>query len=127
MKQGKIPSSWISKRDSDSDSDSDDLYSESEDLRKPEQASQWTRVKSVTAMKSLAVQLFDLEKDISSDVATTTAQSHIAGVRGVCIFDPKEFDGKLQSYQLTGHKLSQEKLQVYAEMATQVRSRFEVD
>ena len=62
MKQGKIPSTWITKRE-DSDED-DDLYSESEDLRKSEIASQWTRVKSVVAMKALNVQLFDLEKDI---------------------------------------------------------------
>ena len=62
MKQGKIPSSWITKRE-DSD-DSDDLYSESEDLRNSEVASQWTRVKAIHSMKTLAIQLFDLEKDI---------------------------------------------------------------
>ena len=62
MKQGKIPSTWVTKRD-ESDED-DDLYSESEDLRKSEVNSQWTRVKSVVAMKALNVQLFDLEKDI---------------------------------------------------------------
>ena len=37
MKQGKIPSTWITNRDDSSESD--DLYSESEDLRKPELAS----------------------------------------------------------------------------------------
>ena len=62
MKQGKIPSTWVTKRE-ESDED-DDLYSESEDLRKSEVNSQWTRVKSVVAMKALNVQLFDLEKDI---------------------------------------------------------------
>ena len=53
MKQGKIPSTWITKNEDDNDSD--DLYSESEDLREPEKASQWTRVKAVVSMKSLAV------------------------------------------------------------------------
>ena len=62
MKQGKIPSTWVTKRE-ESDED-DDLYSESEDLRKSEVNSQWTRVKSVVAMNALNVQLFDLEKDI---------------------------------------------------------------
>ena len=62
MKQGKIPSTWVTKRE-ESDED-DDLYSESEDLRKSEVNSQWTRVKSVVTMKALNVQLFDLEKDI---------------------------------------------------------------
>ena len=62
MKQGKIPSTWVTKRDDSSDSD--DLYSEGEDLRKPELASQWTRVKAVVSMKNLTVQLFDLDKDI---------------------------------------------------------------
>ena len=62
MKQGKKPSTWVTKRE-ESDED-DDLYSESEDLRKSEVNSQWTRVKSVVAMKALNVQLFDLEKDI---------------------------------------------------------------
>ena len=53
MKQGKIPSTWVTKRE-DSDN-SDDLYSESEDLRQSEVASQWTRVKAVHSMKTLAV------------------------------------------------------------------------
>ena len=62
MKQGNIPSTWVTKRDDSSDSD--DLYSENEDLIKPELASQWTRVKAVVSMKNLTVQLFDLDKDI---------------------------------------------------------------
>ena len=37
MKQGKIPSTWVTKREEPSESD--DLYSEGEDLRKPELAS----------------------------------------------------------------------------------------
>lgn len=101
MKQGKIPSTWITK--AEDPSDSDDLYSESEDLRRPELASQWTRVKAVASMKSFNLQLFDLEKDIQSDLSTTQARQHIAGERGVCIFDPKEADGRLQSYQLSNH------------------------
>ena len=46
-------------------------------------------------MKALAVQLFDLDLDISSDLSTTMARQHIAGDRGVCIFDPKEFDSRM--------------------------------
>ena len=45
MKQGKIPSTWVTKREGPSDSD--DLYSESEDLRQSEVASQLSRVKAV--------------------------------------------------------------------------------
>ena len=60
-------------------------------------------MKAIHSMKTLAIQLFDLEKDISSDLSTTAARQHIAGARGVCIFDPKEFDGRLQSYQLSNH------------------------
>ena len=37
MKQGKMPSTWITNRDESSEIE--DLYSESEDLRKPELAS----------------------------------------------------------------------------------------
>ena len=125
MKQGKIPSTWITTRADPSDSD--DLYSESEDLREPELASQWTRVKSVVAMKSLAVQLFDIEKDIQSDLTTTRARQHISGDRGVCIFDPQAAEGRLQSYQLGNHRLSPEELKLYAEMVTTVRARFAVD
>ena len=45
----------------------------------------------------------------------------------MCIFDPKEFDGRLQSYQLSNHTLSDKELKLYAEMVTKIRSRFEVD
>ena len=60
-------------------------------------------------------------------MSTTKARQHISGAKGVCIFDPQAFDGKLQSYQLSNHKLSQDELKLYAEMVTQIRSRFEVD
>ena len=46
-------------------------------------------------MKARAVQLFDLDLDISSDLSMTMARQYIAGDRGVCIFDPKEFDGRM--------------------------------
>ena len=46
MKQGKIPSTWVTKREGSDDS---------EDLRQSEVASQWTRVKAVHSMKTLAV------------------------------------------------------------------------
>ena len=45
----------------------------------------------------------------------------------MCIFDPKEFDGRLQSYQLSNHTLNDEDLKLYAEMVTKIRKRFEVD
>ena len=51
----------------------------------------------------------------------------MTGDRGTCIFDPQASDGRLQSYQLSSHTLSQEELKLYAEMVTKVRSRFEVD
>ena len=60
-------------------------------------------------------------------MSTTAAHQHISGHRGVCIFDPKEFDGRLQSYQLSNHTLSDEELKLYAEMVTKIRKRFEVD
>ena len=69
-----------------------------EEIRKSEVNSQWIRVKSLTSMKSLAVQAYDLDKDIKSDLALVKARQHIAGDKGVCIFDPKEFDGRHQSY-----------------------------
>ena len=58
----------------------------------------WTRVKSVAVMKSLAIHLYDLDKDITADISVTRARSHISGDKGSCIFDPKDSDGKLQSF-----------------------------
>ena len=125
MLQSKLPSSWVSQQDQDLDSD--ELFSEGEEIRKSEVGSMWTRVKSVTAMKSLAIHLYDLDKDITADIAVTRARKHISGDKGSCIFDPKEFDGKLQSFQLNKYTLPDNELRAFAEMATKVRKKFEVD
>ena len=91
-----MPSSWI--KQSESKSDSDELFNLDEEIRKSEVNSQWTRVKSLRVMKQLAVQAYDLDKDIRADLSVVKARQHIAGNKGVCIFDPKEHDGRHQNY-----------------------------
>ena len=84
MIQAKLPSKWIVSGQMQEDSDS--AFSESEELRKSEVGSQWTRVKSISAMKRMSVQLFDLDKDIQADLSTTRARKHIAVEKSICLF-----------------------------------------
>ena len=55
----------------------------------------------------MSVQLFDLDKDIVADSATTRARKHIAAEKSICLFDPGEHDSKHSNYQLSKYALSE--------------------
>ena len=96
MLQAKLPKNWVVNQKGESDSD--ELFSESEEIRKSEVGSMWTRVKNIAAMKTLAIHLYDLDKDITADTALTKVRKHIQGNKGSCIFDPQEYSGRNQNY-----------------------------
>ena len=58
-------------------SDSSEEYDPDEDGDRNQPCSQWTRVKSVYAWKPSTVTVFDIEKDIQSDLATGRARQHM--------------------------------------------------
>jgi len=78
-------------------------------------------------MKQLTPQLFDIDKDLQSDKQTTIARAHLTGSHGQVLFHPDDFNDRGYDFSLDKHRLSQEELSVYGEMATHIRKRFELD
>lgn len=78
-------------------------------------------------MRSVTVQLFDLDKDIASDLTTTQARNHISADTSHVLFDPQSYNFAAMNYQLSRYQLDQNTLHSYAEMATKIRQRFECD
>ena len=89
--------------------------------------SQWTRFKEVGVLRNVTVQLYDLDRDVVADVATTQARSHIAADTGRLLFDPLGYNYAAANYQLPRHLLDERTLHGFAEMATRIRKRFECD
>ena len=125
FKQQRLTDKFIKVDRGDSSSLSD--LSDPEQPGKQVKVTQWTRVKAVHVMKQLTPQLFDIAKDLESDKSTTIARAHISGGLGQVLFHPDDFNGKGYDFSLEKHKLSQEELSIYGEMATKIRKRFELD
>ena len=108
-------------------SSSDEEYLPSDDERKPDASSSWTRVKALDTWKGASVFLYELDKDIQADLATTRARSHISADKGTCIFDPEQVEGKANGFSLQNRHLSVQELETYATLASEVRAAFALD
>ena len=57
--------------------DSDSSFSEDSGTDKEREQTQWTRVKSIQSMRTINIQLFDLNKDLASDSVKNQARQHL--------------------------------------------------
>ena len=71
--------------------------------------------------------VFDFEKDAKSDLTTSQARHHIQGQSGKCLFDPDEYGFKGVDYSMSSHRLTDENLRWYGQLASKVRKQFDID
>ena len=57
--------------------DSDSSFSEDSGTDKEREQTQWTRVKSIQSMRTINIQLFDLNKDLAADSVKNQARQHL--------------------------------------------------
>ena len=106
---------------------SDEEYVPEADERRSEACSQWTRVKSLDNWRARTVQIFELEKDIAADRSTLQARHHLNDARGLCIFDPDSVKARGGTFNLRDYELGEQELQTFGQIATEIRTKFELD
>ena len=57
--------------------DSDSSFSEDSGSEREREQTQWTRVKSIQSMRTINIQLFDLNKDLAADSVKNQARQHL--------------------------------------------------
>ena len=107
--------------------DSDSSFSEDSGTDKEREQTQWTRVKSIHSMRTINIQLFDLNKDLAADSVKNQARQHLNNQPEQCLFDPDKYGKQGYDFSLAKHELSEEELVVYGKMATNIRKHFELD
>ena len=111
-----------------SDDDIDDsVYSEGDESDGLKDLSEWTRVKAIHSMKTTNIQLFDLRKDVQADNIGNQVKGHLGAHTSTVVFDPDSYNKKQYNWSLEHHRLNQDELKTYGEMATTIRKRFELD
>ena len=84
-----MPSDWVSGAESSSSSDSSSSF---EEEKKPRGAAlQWTRVKSLSMMKSQRVTVYNAEEDLKFDRNLKMIRKELEHTRGEFTFDPSDF------------------------------------
>ena len=58
--------------------DSDSSYSEDSGTDRDREQTEWTRVKAVHSMRTINIQLFDLNKDLAADSVKNQARGHLS-------------------------------------------------
>ena len=71
--------------------------------------------------------MYDLDKDMQSDLVMAQARGHISVKKGQVIWDPEEYNKKQYNWYLDQHQLSENELLTFGELATKARKRFELD
>ena len=112
---------------SDDPEDPDSEFFDPDVEHRDQDVGQWTRVKALASMKTTTVQAYDLALDLASDNMLGIVKGHLLQAKGECIWDPQQYDGKQYNFSIERHRLSQEELQAFGIMATQIRSRFSID
>ena len=58
-------------------------------------------------MEATGIQVYDLDKDMQSDLVMAQARSHITVKKGQVIWDPEDYNKKQYNWYLDQHELSE--------------------
>lgn len=78
-------------------------------------------------MRTNNIQIYDLNQDINADNVKNQARAHLTNTPESCLFDPEKYNRQGYDYSLNKHRLTAEELMVYGQLATKIRTYFEVD
>ena len=116
MRQTTLPSDWVPGAAASSSSESSSSYEEEKKSRAA--ALQWTRVKSLSVLKSQRVTVYNAEEDLKFDRTLKTIRKELDQARGEFTFDPGDFKDVAGGFTEEAYRLPEQGLLEYARVAT---------
>ena len=116
MRQTTLPSDWVSGAEASSSSEGSSSF---EEVKKPRGAAlQWTRVKSLSLIKTQRVTAYNAEEDLKFDRKLKTIRKELDQARGEFTFDPGDFKDVAGGFTEEAYRLPEQGLLEYARVAT---------
>ena len=81
----------------------------------------WTRVKDLELVTSQRIQVFDVEADLQADKSLKQVRKGAIRELGKILFDPDQYKDMNYQFSIDQHRLNTDELQIYAEMASEIR------